>query len=317
MYSGMPRTNECFPVYTVGGRIGPDELMSSSNSTFFSLSLSLFLPLPSISFYLRWRQTNRIQHEYHLVSSTTKHARLLLLPLSWIDLPRGIWFIAVSEMQPTQWRVEQHRCYMLFSTFLRTVWVGRMYKLLSSKISPRYVLRELHLAKKRGRDSGHADFFIPNFLIYLPPSFLPPIHPSSPLPHFLHWPVMLLFHFLLRSSSSQPFLSPFSYIVPNPPSYFHPPPLCSIYPPCTSFSPSPSVLTVPFHLYFRFFHNFASIRYVLTGQWVSGKHLPLVSSSILYHPARRICRGVDTLTSKPGPFLFFHFYAFSPHPRPS
>lgn len=45
MYSGMPRTNECFPVYTVGGRIGPDELMSSSNSTFFSLSLS-FSPPP-------------------------------------------------------------------------------------------------------------------------------------------------------------------------------------------------------------------------------------------------------------------------------
>lgn len=232
MYSGMPRTNECFPVYTVGGRIGPDELMSSSNSTFFSLSLSLFPPLPSISFYLRWRQTNRIQHEYHLVSSTTKHARLLLLPLSWIDLPRGIWFIAVSEMQPTQWRVEQHRCYMLFSTFLRTVWVGRMYKLLSSKISPRYVLRELHLAKKRGRDSGHADFFIPNFLIYLPPSFLLPIHPSSPLPHFLHWPVMLLFHFLLRSSSFQPFLSPLAFLLyrskspfllPSPSPLFHAP----------------------------------------------------------------------------------------------
>lgn len=97
-----------------------------------------------------------------------------------------------------------------------------MYKLLSSKISPRYVLRELHLAKKRGRDSGHADFFIPNFLIYLLlPSFLPPIHRSSPPPPSMTRPYSISFFAL---PPSIPFFRPlpFSSIVPNPPSYTSP-----------------------------------------------------------------------------------------------
>lgn len=158
-------------------------------------------------------------------------------------------------------------------------------------------------------------YLSPSLFFATDPSFFsPPPLPSLTRHATIPFPSSL---FLLPTLPFAPCLSLISFQIPLLTSIPLPSVPRSIYPPCTSFSPSPSVLTVPFHLYFRFFHNFASIRYVLTGQWVSGKHLPLVSSSILYHPARRICRGVDTLTSKPGPFLFFHFYAFSPHPRPS
>lgn len=79
MYSGMPRTNECFPVYTVGGRIGPDQPMSSSNSTFFPSPLSSFLPPVDD------KRIGTNTNTHHLVSSTTKHARLLLLLSSFAD----------------------------------------------------------------------------------------------------------------------------------------------------------------------------------------------------------------------------------------
>lgn len=176
-----------------------------------------------------------------------------------------------------------------------------MYKLLSSKISPRYVLRELHLAKKRGRDSGHADFFHPQ---------LPYLSPPSPLfshrsilllsPTSLTDPSLLLFHFLLRSSSFHPFLSPLplllcrsksSFLSPPPPTLFH---LSTVYFFFSLLLPSLPFLSV---FIFGFFHNFAPMRYVLTGQWVSGEHLPPVSSSILYHPNagwHRICHGAWT-----------------------
>ena len=315
MYSGMPRTNECFPVYTVGGRIGPDQPMSSSNSTFFSLP-------SSISFYLQLTTNESEPTRIHTISFHRRRNTLdcfFFFPPSRIDLPRGIWFIAVSEMQPTQWRVEQHRCYMLFSTFLRTVWVGRMYKLLSSKISPRYVLRELHLAKKRGRDSGHADFFHPQ---------LPYLSPPSPLfshrsilllsPTSLTDPSLLLFHFLLRSSSFHPFLSPLplllcrsksSFLSPPPPTLFH---LSTVY---FFFS---LLLTVPFRLYFRFLSQFRPDALCADGPMGFRRAF---ATGFFFHLVPSECRmaqdmpwGVDTLTSKPGPFLFFHFYAFSPQP---
>lgn len=325
MYSGMPRTNECFPVYTVGGRIGPDEPVSSSNSTFFSLSLLPPSPSPFHQFLSPLPTTNESDPTRIPSRFIDDETRSIASSSSFVDRFTPWNLIHCSFRNATNAMARgTASLYMLFSTFLRTVWVGRMYKLLSSKISPRYVLRELHLAKKRGRDSGHADFFIPNFLIYLLlPSFLPPIHRSSPPPPSMTRPYSISFFAL---PPSIPFFRPlpFSSIVPNPPSYSFPLLIPLSHAPSihrTSFSPPlllPSSFHLPFHFYFRFFHNFASIRYMLTGQWVSGKHLPLVSSSILFtiRLRHRICRGVHTfLTSKPGPFLFFHFYAFSPPPQ--
>lgn len=147
-------------------------------------------------------------------------------------------------------------------------------------------------------------------------------------------------------SSQLPYLSPPSLFLPIDPSLLpHPSPLDPFlipFPllPLLSFAPRPSRIvpnpSPPHHLstvpllppYFLFLLSFRpyvpsqfrlEFRYVLTGQWVSGKHLPLVSSSIFHHDWYRMpghaCTRTHTFTSKPGPFLFY-FYAFSPPAHP-
>lgn len=185
MYSGMPRTNECFPVYTVGGRIGPDELMSSSNSTFFSLSL--FSP-PSLPSVFTSVDDKRIGSNTNTISF---HRRRNTLDCFFFLFRGSIYPVESDSLQFPKcnqrngaWNSIAVTCYFQrFSEPFESEECTNCYHL---KLVPDTSLENLHLAKKRGRDSGHADFFIPNFLIYLPPSFLPPIHPSSPLPHFLH-----------------------------------------------------------------------------------------------------------------------------------
>lgn len=281
-----------------------------------------FFPPLFHHFYLQLTTNESEPTRIHTISFHRRRNTLdcfFFFPPSRIDLPRGIWFIAVSEMQPTQWRVEQHRCYMLFSTFLRTVWVERMYKLLSSKISPRYVLRELHLAKKRGRDSGHADFFHPQLPYLSPPSPLFS-HRSIllPSPTSLTDPSLLLFHFLLRSSSlsfaPSPSLMSFQILLLIPSPTNSVPSIHRIL----LFLPSPSVLTVPFRLYFRFLSQFRPDALCADGPMGFRRAF---ATGFFFHLVPSECRmaqdmpwGVDTLTSKPGPFLFFHFYAFSPQP---
>lgn len=130
---GCREQTNVFLFILLAGRIGPDELVSSSNSTFF--------PLPSVFFHLRRRQTNRIQHEYqHLVSSTTtKHARRSIASSSFVDrfTPWNLIHCSFRNVANAMAHGTAS-LYTLFSTFLRTVSLGRMYKLLSSKISPRY-----------------------------------------------------------------------------------------------------------------------------------------------------------------------------------
>lgn len=320
MYSGMPRTNECFPVYTVGGRIGPDELMSSSNSTFFSLSL---FPPPSLPSVFTSVDDKRIGSNTNTISF---HRRRNTLDCFFFLFRGSIYPVESDSLQFPKcnqrngaWNSIAVTCYFQrFSEPFESEECTNCYHL---KLVPDTSLENCIWQRNEGVIPATQIFSFPTSLfISLPPfchrSILPLPSPTSFTDPSCYYSISF---FALPPStlSFAPCLSLISFQIPLLTSIPLPSVPRSIYPPCTSFSPSPSVLTVPFHLYFRFFHNFASIRYVLTGQWVSGKHLPLVSSSILYHPARRICRGVDTLTSKPGPFLFFHFYAFSPHPRPS
>lgn len=132
------------------------------------------------------------------------NARLLLLPPR-IDLPRGIWFIAVTKMRAAQWRWDE-RPY-IYSQASPRVLKKLMQKLSSLKINPRYIFRKLH-PQERERSSCHGvvySFFpIPPFhsavFIYFLPrfcrnlSFLP--HPSGD-PFLLHF----LSPFLLAATS--------------------------------------------------------------------------------------------------------------------
>lgn len=166
------------------------------------------------------------------------------------------------------------------------------------KLAPDTSLENCIWQRNEGVIPATQIFFIPNFLIYL---LLPPFFPTDPSffplpPPSLTRPYSYSISFFALPPSI-PFFRPFPFscVVPNPPSYPLPHQLCSIYPPYTSFSP----FSLPFLsvFIFGFFHNFAPMRYVLTGQWVSGEHLPPVSSSILYHPNagwHRICHGAWT-----------------------
>lgn len=166
------------------------------------------------------------------------------------------------------------------------------------KLAPDTSLENCIWQRNEGVIPATQIFFIPNFLIYL---LLPPFFPTDPSFFSLPPPSLTRpYSYSISFFALPPFLSPLplllcrsksSFLSPPPPTLFH---LSTVYFFFSLLLPSLPFLSV---FIFGFFHNFAPMRYVLTGQWVSGEHLPPVSSSILYHPNagwHRICHGAWT-----------------------
>lgn len=228
MYSGMPRTNECFPVYTVGGRIGPDELMSSSNSTFFSLSL---FPPPSLPSVFTSVDDKRIGSNANTISF---HRRRNTLDCFFFLFRGSIYPVESDSLQFPKcnqrngaWNSIAVTCYFQrFSEPFESEECTNCYHL---KLVPDTSLENCIWQRNEGVIPATQIFSFPTSLfISLPP--------------FCHRSILLLPSLTSFTDPScyysisffalpppNPFFRPlpFSYIVPNPPSYFHPPPLCS------------------------------------------------------------------------------------------